>query len=351
MKIHETIRAKRTVQGLTQEQVAERLGVSVPAVSKWENAVTYPDITLLPSLARLLDVDLNTLLSFEDDLDDTGINRIIEEISAERESGGIGRALEAARAKTREYPTCDKLALSIALTLDGWLMLSEHKEAEQLECENFVESLYLRTAESADEDIRQAARCMMANRLRASGENDEAAELMELLPESAVKRQMRASLLIERGNIGEAALITEQGLLEGLESTQSALLVLLSIALREERPDDALHIADVYREVSELFSLSEYSSHVAHFELYSSAQDAERCLDELEAMLPALLEPWSITDSPLFRHIPEKEGGSLTGAAFLPKILSELEDEENDKNAFIRNSPRFKKLARELREN
>ena len=54
MKINEIIRSKRLEQGLTQEQVASYLGVSAPAVNKWERAVSYPDITLLPPLARLL---------------------------------------------------------------------------------------------------------------------------------------------------------------------------------------------------------------------------------------------------------------------------------------------------------
>ncbi len=54
MKINEIIREKRKALSLTQEQIAEYLGVSTPAVNKWEKGSTYPDITLLPALARLL---------------------------------------------------------------------------------------------------------------------------------------------------------------------------------------------------------------------------------------------------------------------------------------------------------
>ena len=66
MQIHEIIRTRRTALGLTQEQLAGKLGVSAPAVNKWERGNSYPDITLLPVLARTLRVDLNTLLSFHD---------------------------------------------------------------------------------------------------------------------------------------------------------------------------------------------------------------------------------------------------------------------------------------------
>ena len=59
MKIHDVIRSKRKEMGLTQEALARYIGVSAPAVNKWEKGTCYPDITLLPALARLLKVDLN----------------------------------------------------------------------------------------------------------------------------------------------------------------------------------------------------------------------------------------------------------------------------------------------------
>lgn len=80
MKINEIIREKRKALSLTQEQIAEYLGVSTPAVNKWEKGSTYPDITLLPALARLLKIDLNTLMSFQDDLSDVEIVNFVDEV-------------------------------------------------------------------------------------------------------------------------------------------------------------------------------------------------------------------------------------------------------------------------------
>ena len=45
MKINQIIRQRRRDLSLTQEQVAAYLGVSTPAVNKWEKGSTYPDIT------------------------------------------------------------------------------------------------------------------------------------------------------------------------------------------------------------------------------------------------------------------------------------------------------------------
>ena len=64
MKMYEIIRQRRLAKGMTQEQVAAALGVTAPAVNKWEKGTSCPDIALLPALARLLGTDLNTLFPF-----------------------------------------------------------------------------------------------------------------------------------------------------------------------------------------------------------------------------------------------------------------------------------------------
>lgn len=53
----------RKENGLTQEELAEKLGVSAQAVSKWENDASCPDISLLPQLCRILGITTDELLS------------------------------------------------------------------------------------------------------------------------------------------------------------------------------------------------------------------------------------------------------------------------------------------------
>lgn len=63
MTINDNIRRLRTETGLSQEELSEKLGVSRQAVSKWENGVTSPDISLLPLLADVLDVTVDSLFA------------------------------------------------------------------------------------------------------------------------------------------------------------------------------------------------------------------------------------------------------------------------------------------------
>jgi transcriptional regulator with XRE-family HTH domain len=55
----------RKEKGYTQEEMAEKLGVTPQAVSKWENDISYPDILLLPKIAEMLGVSVDELLSGE----------------------------------------------------------------------------------------------------------------------------------------------------------------------------------------------------------------------------------------------------------------------------------------------
>ena len=57
------IRELRTERGLTQQQLADRLGVTDKAVSKWERDICCPDITLLLPLAAVLGVTVSELLA------------------------------------------------------------------------------------------------------------------------------------------------------------------------------------------------------------------------------------------------------------------------------------------------
>ena len=61
LRIGYHIRRLRRLRGMTQRQMAERLRISMQAVSKWERGLGYPDVTLLPLIADLFCVSLDEL--------------------------------------------------------------------------------------------------------------------------------------------------------------------------------------------------------------------------------------------------------------------------------------------------
>ena len=65
VKIGKFIASKRKEQGLTQLQLAEKLGITDRAVSKWETGKSLPNASLMPELCKLLKITINDLLCGE----------------------------------------------------------------------------------------------------------------------------------------------------------------------------------------------------------------------------------------------------------------------------------------------
>lgn len=62
LSIGENIRSYRKKNDLTQEALADRLGVTYLSVSRWEKGATYPDLELLPAISEILGISVDELL-------------------------------------------------------------------------------------------------------------------------------------------------------------------------------------------------------------------------------------------------------------------------------------------------
>ncbi len=92
MSLAENLQYLRAREGVTQEQLAERLDVSRQSVSKWESAASYPEMDTLLKLCDMFQVDMDTLLrgSVENSLseDTAGYDRFMT-LYARKIAGGV----------------------------------------------------------------------------------------------------------------------------------------------------------------------------------------------------------------------------------------------------------------------
>lgn len=299
MKINEMIRERHIAKKLTQEQMAGYLGVTAPAVNKWEKGTSYPDITLLPALARLLDTDLNTLLSFQEDLSDREIALFLNELSELSEKEG-------------------------------------------------VETLYVRALNSSDSAIQNQAKAMLISRYMGRKEYERAQELLNSLPEQDFfdKKQIQVNLLIELGKLGEAAKAAEEKLLSATNEIHATLMSLMEIAIKEDRIDDAEYIANVSKKGADLFDLWEYNSYVAHFQLYLVTKQRKKVLKILVSILKSLTHKWEINQSPLYRHIKTKEVDKTFGPKMQKTLIDSLRHDED--SAYWRENQELEKVLEEF---
>ena len=66
IKIGKFIADRRKIKNLTQMQLAEKLGITDKAVSKWERGFSLPDVSIMLSLCDILEININELLSGEE---------------------------------------------------------------------------------------------------------------------------------------------------------------------------------------------------------------------------------------------------------------------------------------------
>ena len=186
----QTIRRLRMEQNLTQETLAELLGVTSQAVSKWENDVGLPDIAQIVPLAGVFGVTTDVLFGLDPTTAETEVQTILRDVRSMEVYGDVDSYLAAydhLAAGLRRYPgnltlLTESIALGESLSLpeNGWLYAGE------------------RSADIAADTIRRArlviaytkntndafrARQILIHQLVAAGRYTEAMEEAEKYPE------------------------------------------------------------------------------------------------------------------------------------------------------------------------
>ncbi len=131
MNIGQKIKALRQENNLTQEDLAEALGVSFQAVSRWENGTTYPDITLLPIIASMFDVTIDYLFDMDTYKINDEINKIKEQDDMLFNQGKIKERELLLENALKKYPNDWDLKGRLMCTYFTFAMDEESFEYEQ----------------------------------------------------------------------------------------------------------------------------------------------------------------------------------------------------------------------------
>lgn len=349
MPMHTRIKERRTQLGFTQEQVAKSLGVTAPAVNKWEKGTNCPDIALLPALARLLKTDPNTLLDFQENLSPQEVARFQNEVALRIRAEGYEPGFRLAMEQLQEYPNCMALFHAHALLLDGALLMSDLTDAQKQPYEEEILSLYERVAKSGDPSVADNAKYMLASKRLQRKQLEAAQEMLDLLPEwSALdKRGMQANLWNERGERAKAAELLERKLTMSVQDTQATLCSLIRFAAEVGDNPAALALADCAKSMCEAFRLSAYWANIAPMEAAIATKDTAGGIAALKKMLRASDEPLDVGFSPLFTHIPRPESAKKLPVSLIKPLLTALE--QSPEYAFLRDAPEFEPLMETYR--
>ena len=202
MKLAENIRSFRKERGLTQEQLAEVLGVTTGAVHKWEAKLSVPDLELIVEMADFFDTSVDVLLGYE--MRDNRLDATVQRLREYRRSKDRAGLAEAEKA-LKKYPHSFKIVHECA-TLYGGFGLESGNRAYLLRALELTEQSLPLLGQNTDPEIsEQTLYGKMAQIYIGLDEIDKAVELWKAHNAGGVYNHKIGQILAMRDRGEEAA--------------------------------------------------------------------------------------------------------------------------------------------------
>lgn len=150
LQIGSRISERRRKKGITQEELAGHLGVSKPAVSKWESGQSYPDILLLPILAAYFDITIDELVGYEPQMTKEEIRVLYHKLAMDFTEEPFDQVLASCDEYLKKYYSCWQLQVQFGLLLLNHVSLSGSSE-KSTEIITKVLEIFKRVEKSSDD--------------------------------------------------------------------------------------------------------------------------------------------------------------------------------------------------------
>lgn len=193
IKLGEKIRSLRKERNLSQEILAQYLGVSFQSVSKWENGSSLPDVALIPAIASFFEISTDELFDFNM----LEIEKRVEKLcfdAAQFRSTDPEKAEKMLRSALRQYPGNDIILNNLLYT-----MRSPERNPEVVDiCKALIES-------TKHDDVRFDALRILAETYKAMGEYTLCKDTIARIPEIYFSKLQLDALLLEGDDMFESA--------------------------------------------------------------------------------------------------------------------------------------------------
>lgn len=209
IQINKIILRKRKEKGLTQDALADYMGVTKASVSKWETGQSFPDITLLPKLASFFNITIDDLMGYLPQMDRVEIRRTYSAFSEKFGEEPFETVYREVLILVEKYYSCFPFLLQMSVLLLNHYMLAE-KERQKEVLEQMLVLLRRVKSESGDLWLMKQATSLEATVQMVRGDSLEVLELLEptLLPMSG-DEVVLASAYAMRGENAKAASVLQ----------------------------------------------------------------------------------------------------------------------------------------------
>ncbi len=283
MNIGKKIYMLRKEKNITQEQLAKAIGISTPAVSKWETGTTMPDITLIAPIARFFQVSIDELFSFKSELTQKEADKLLEDVREVCKNNGFRNGMEKGFELLKQYPNSDYLKLEIAMDAQmlAFTVTEDYSEEEYEDILKRTTKLLEELMYSEDADIRMAATYCVAIRYMIQKRLDEAEVLLEKLPKKQYNGEyILPSVFLSKGEYDKSLQAAERNLLQDYQHMLSDIQTLHKVACKQKNYEMALKYAQGYYSIANTIGYTLDCSSQLMLDTYVLMEDnnkAEEC--------------------------------------------------------------------------
>ena len=222
LRIAENIVRFRREKKITQENLADFIGVTKASVSKWETGQSIPDVVILPKLAAFFDVTVDELIGYRASLSKEQIRKLYQEFAADYAEQPFEEAMHKTEDYVKRYYSCYPFLVQIcALWLNHFMLAASGKR--RAEILSAVSELCRHVMDGC-KDVRICGDAAMfqAMALLQLGRLQEAIEILEELIDPIRMTGQGEALLAQAylmaGNAEEAESLTQAGMYKAILS-------------------------------------------------------------------------------------------------------------------------------------
>ena len=319
MQIGEVIRKYRKSADMTQEEMANRLGVTAPAVNKWENGNSYPDITLLAPIARLLGISTDELLSYHEELSSEEIQELVRTANTKFQEENYEDVFRWIKKELELYPNCEQLIWQMAVMLDANRLLKGLPDSDDYD--DYICSCYTRVLSSKDETLRYHAADSLFGFYMRKEEYETAGKYLQYLSvQNPERKRKQAEIYQKTGRIQEAYKTYEELLFAEYQVVSGILTGMYMLALQEHDSSKAHLLIEKQSGLARLFEMGKYYEISCRLDLAAFEKDAKNSAEIMSQMLDSVDDIFCFRNSPLYEHMTFKE----PQANFIEKLKNNL---------------------------
>lgn len=323
MTIGKVIRKYRKELGLTQEEMATSLGVTTPAVNKWENENTLPDINLLAPIARLLGISTDELLSFKDNLTDEEVDVYIKELSKKLAKEPYEDLFDVAQKKIEEYPNCEKLKWKTAIILDAARLKPGFYNLKKYD--KYISAWLHSLTESEDETIKKAAARSLFLLYYREEDFAKAEQLLINFDERGYERRFFQAVICEKkGETEEAFKKFEDLMLEEVNQIRGVLNALQRLYVDAGNLKMAYRLADISGEVARCFDLGAFQENMQKIDLAAYEKEVDKTASLMKQLIESADTILDIGTSDLYIHLRNKDKEHIDKSEFMKNYKANI---------------------------